>query len=227
MKETLRAVASVAPPPARVLDLAAAQGTFSLRLAEDGYSVTWNDLREDLVGYVRLKHEFGAIEYLPGNIFELEPTSDFDVVLITEVIEHVAHPDEFLCRVASLVRPGGRIVLTTPNGAYFRNKLPRFSDHPDPSIFESVQFKPDADGHIFLLHEDEIRQLAASAGLTTENLLFFSNPLTAGHLKLNRLLRVVPRRWVDVAESASNRLPSRTLSSRVHVHLLAVLRRDD
>jgi 2-polyprenyl-3-methyl-5-hydroxy-6-metoxy-1,4-benzoquinol methylase len=40
----------------------------------------------------------------------------FDAVLITEVIEHVAHPDEFLAKTAALVKPHGSIVLTTPNG---------------------------------------------------------------------------------------------------------------
>ena len=38
-----------------MLDLAAGQGNFSLALAERGYRVTWNDLRGDLEGYVRLK----------------------------------------------------------------------------------------------------------------------------------------------------------------------------
>lgn len=43
------------------------------------------------------------------------------VVLMTEIIEHVAHPDEFLTRIASLVRPGGWVIITTPNGGYWRN----------------------------------------------------------------------------------------------------------
>jgi hypothetical protein len=53
----------------------------------------------------------------------------FDAVLATEVIEHVAHPDEFLRQLA-----GGVLIVTTPNGAYFRNKLPRFSGSRTPLI---------------------------------------------------------------------------------------------
>ena len=37
---------------------------------------------------------------------------------ITEVIEHVAHPDRLLQQAAALVRPGGYVVMTTPNGRF-------------------------------------------------------------------------------------------------------------
>jgi 2-polyprenyl-3-methyl-5-hydroxy-6-metoxy-1,4-benzoquinol methylase len=58
-RQTLRLLTQVLTPGARILDVAAAQGNFSLMLAEMGYDVTWNDLREDLAAYVQLKHERG------------------------------------------------------------------------------------------------------------------------------------------------------------------------
>ena len=206
-RETLRLLTDVVPRGARVLDIAAAQGNFSLTLAEMGYAVTWNDLREDLAGYTRLKYEHGDIQFAPGNAFELEFPLPFDAVLITEIIEHVAHPDQFLAQSARLVRPGGHIVMTTPNGAYFRNPLPRFSDCPDPGVYDSVQFQPNSDGHIFLLHPDEIRPLAERAGLEVEELTLFTNPLTHGHLKTSRLLDLLPRAVINIAEAATRRLP--------------------
>lgn len=206
-QHTLALLQGVLQPGARVLDIAAAQGNFSLLLAEMGYRVTWNDLRAELADYTRLKHEHGHIDYAPGNAFELQFAQPFDAVLITEVIEHVAHPDDFLRKTAQLVRPGGHIVMTTPNGAYLRNTLPKFSDCQDPALFESQQFKPDADGHIFLLHPEEIYRLAAQSGLVVDKLLHFTNPLTNGHLKTEALLRVLPRRWVVALESLSQKLP--------------------
>lgn len=136
-RHTLELVRAAATPGSRVLDVAAVQGNFTLALAEMGYAVTWNNLRA-------------------------EP---FDVVLAAEMIEHVAHPDRLQVAVAQLVKLGGTVVLTTPNGAYFRNPLPCFSDWPKPSVFESQQFKPNADGHIFLPAPEETARLAASAGL--------------------------------------------------------------
>jgi 2-polyprenyl-3-methyl-5-hydroxy-6-metoxy-1,4-benzoquinol methylase len=207
-RQTLRLLTDVLPVGARILDLAAAQGNFTLALAEMGYEVTWNDLREELADYVRLKHERGQIHFAPGNAFDLRFPSLFDAVLMTEAIEHVAHPDEFLAKAAALVKPGGYIVLTTPNGAYFKNSLPKFSECADRSAYEPDQFKPGAEGHIFLLHPDEIHVLAKPAGLYIEAIELFTNPLTAGHMKSERLLRVLPRRWIEMCENATQHLPA-------------------
>jgi 2-polyprenyl-6-hydroxyphenyl methylase/3-demethylubiquinone-9 3-methyltransferase len=206
-QQTLQMVRRSVPAGARLLDIAAAQGNFTLALAEEGYDVTWNDLRGDLVDYVKLKHQQGQVSYAPGNAFELQFAQPFDAVLITEVIEHVAHPDQFLAKVAALVKPGGAIIMTTPNGAYLRNTLPRFSDCPDPSVYESGQFKPDADGHIFLLYPDEINRFAASCGLQIEACSYFVNPLTNGHLKTAALLALLPRAWVQMIERLTQQLP--------------------
>jgi 2-polyprenyl-3-methyl-5-hydroxy-6-metoxy-1,4-benzoquinol methylase len=212
---TLELVRRAAPPGAHVLDLAAAQGNFTLALAELGYEVTWNDLRAELAGYVALKHERGTVHYLPGNIFELGCEGRFDVALITEVIEHVAHPDEFLARVARLVRPGGHVVMSTPNGQYLRHRLPKFSECDDPARYESVQFRPNADGHIFLLHDDEIGPLARQAGLRVVESWLVTNPLTFGHLKTEVLLRVLPDGCVRAGERITGWL-TRAWQRRLH-----------
>lgn len=214
-------VSRAVPPPARVLDVAAAQGNFSLALAEAGYSVTWNDIRAELANYVALKHERGEIAYVPGNVFELDFSVPFDVVIMTEVIEHVAHPDEFLKKVAGLVRPGGHVVMTTPNGEYFRNTLPKFSDCPDPSVFEHRQFRPDSDGHIFLLHRNEVLRFAAEAGLEVLEFRYFTNPLTNGHIQTHRLLKILPAAFVAGVERATCSLKFK----RLHVQMGVLLRK--
>ena len=72
-RQTLRLLSEVLQPGARILDIAAAQGNFSIALAEKGYKVTWNDLRAEPGGLCRLKHERGGeIAFAPGNAFELQ-----------------------------------------------------------------------------------------------------------------------------------------------------------
>lgn len=223
-RQTLRLLTDVVPPGSRILDVAGAQGNFSLALAELGYRVTWNDLREDLAGYVQLKHERGEIEFAPGNALNLRFPEAFDAVLITEVIEHVAHPDVFLASIAGLVKPGGYLIVTTPNGAYFRNSLPKFSDCPDPGAFEAQQFGPDADGHIFLLHPEELALFSSRSGLQLEELVLFTNPLTNGHLKTEALLKMVPSSVVFGIEHMTSWLP-RSFRRSLMVHMGARLRR--
>ena len=221
-QRTLAMVGRAAAPGATVLDVAAAQGNFTLALAELGYDVTWNDLRADLADYVRLKHERGTVRYAPGNVFELGFDRRFDVVLITEVIEHVAHPDEFLVEIARMVTPGGHVVMSTPNGAYMLNRLPKFSEHPDPSVFEAQQFAPNSDGHIFLLHSGEIASLAATAGLEVIDHQVFTNFLTNGHLRTEPLLRILPRVMVRGVEWITGRLP---LADRLHTSMVTLFRK--
>src|SRR5205085_3021250 len=141
----------------------------------------------ELADYVRLKHEYGAVRYRPGEVFRLPRSEQYDVVLATEIIEHVAHPDEFLEKIADFAKPQGFLVLTTPNGAYFRNRLPRFSECRDPSKFEARQFEPNADGHIFLLDPEELERLAEAARLELLQLRLFSTFLTHGWLGTGRL----------------------------------------
>lgn len=171
----------------RILDLAAAQGNYTLTLAEYGYDVTWNDIRAELADYVKLKYESGTVTYKAGNVFEMDFPECFDVVLALEIIEHVAHPDVFLQQALRLVKPGGILIVSTPNGGYFRHHGPKFSKCRDSSIYEKVQFKPDADGHIFCLNPLELRHLAQSAGFEVTEIALFNTVATMGHLKLRYL----------------------------------------
>lgn len=202
-------------PSSTILDVAAAQGNFTLYLAEKGYRVIWNDLRNELQGYVQLKWEKGIVEYQPGNAFELDGFEKVDAVIITEIIEHVAHPDQFLLQVKELVKPGGYIFMSTPLGNYFLNRLPKFSECPDPSMYESVQFKPNSDGHIFLLYQDEIQILAQQTNLKIIEQRIHNNPLTSGHVGMHFLLRWLPASWVQAIEKWTQRLPK---SARNKLH---------
>jgi 2-polyprenyl-6-hydroxyphenyl methylase/3-demethylubiquinone-9 3-methyltransferase len=224
LRVTLDAIRRVAPPGSSILDVAAGQGNFSLALAELGYQVTWNDRLAELAGYVQLKYERGSIRYAPGDVFDLECEHGFDLVLIAEVIEHVAHPDAFLSRIASLVKPGGYVVMTTPNGEYWSNKLPRFSDCSDPSLYEASQFEAGAYGHIFLLHADEVESLAAAAGLAVRELRVFNNVLTSGFAKTEALLAILPRALVSWLEEVTAAL-STPVCRKLNTQTIVVLQK--
>jgi len=46
----------------------------------------------------------------------------FDVVVCTQVLEHVLHLDRFLADLAAVLRPGGRVLLTCDSG-HFRRRV--------------------------------------------------------------------------------------------------------
>jgi 2-polyprenyl-6-hydroxyphenyl methylase/3-demethylubiquinone-9 3-methyltransferase len=222
---TLELVSSIAKPGGKILDVAAAQGNFSLKLAELGYDVTWNDIRADLAEYVEMKREKGMISYKPGNVFELQFDSLFDVIIATEIIEHVAHPDEFLNGLAKFLKPGGHIIITTPLGNYFKNRLPKFSEFSNPEVFEKKQFGPNSADHIFLLHLDEIPALAKKSNLQIVALKYYTNPLTNGHMQLNRFLSVLPERLIFLIESFTQKLPQ-SIGRRIHNNFAVLFKKE-
>lgn len=61
--------------------------------------------------------------FFHGRIEDYDANGLFDLVLMLNLIEHVANPTDVLQKVASLLRPGGRIVLKTPNWRSFDHYL--------------------------------------------------------------------------------------------------------
>lgn len=106
-----------------------------------------------------------------------------------------------------MLKPGGRLFLSTPNGRYFVFDHPRFSECPDPSVYESVQFKPNSDGHIFLTDVDECGLLAGRAGLYVERVALSTNTLTCGHKKMGISFPFYPDLWPS--ESSRQRVSYR------------------
>lgn len=59
----------------------------------------------------------GNVEHLA--LEELELSKAFDVVVATELFEHLNYPEDFLIQMKRLLRPGGRIVLSVPNVGHY------------------------------------------------------------------------------------------------------------
>lgn len=181
--------------PGRVLEVAAGDGALCACLAMDGHHVSANDLLEENLRRAVSRFRNGSdIRLLPGNLFDLDAAElgRFDLVIACEIIEHVAHSIDFLKKLKSFLAPGGVILLTTPNGAFFRNKLPTYSDIGDFTALEKLQFKPDADGHLFLITTAEMSQIAGSAGLRTREVVLWGTPFITGESGFRYLAPLLP-----------------------------------
>ncbi|MEQ8416803.1 MAG: class I SAM-dependent methyltransferase [Imperialibacter sp.] len=63
------------------------------------------------------------------------PVDQFDVILCTEVLEHVANWEQAFANFRQILRPGGVIVITTPF-FYFLHEEPHDFWRPTPFAFE-------------------------------------------------------------------------------------------
>jgi len=58
------------------------------------------------------------------------PSNSFDIAVAVEVIEHVPQDEEFVRQIFRVLKPGGLLYITTPNGDYIKNEPPNFNpDH--------------------------------------------------------------------------------------------------
>ncbi len=196
--------------PRRVLEVAAGDGALSACLAARGINVAVNDLRTEILKSAIANFETkDSMVVLPGDLFDLDPrvTGRFDLVIATEVMEHVAHTDEFLRHLVRFLAPNGRIFLTTPNGSYFHNGLPTHSMIEDFDALESEQFKPDADGHLFLITPSELTAIAHNAGLRPIEIDLFAIPFITGHFGFSIIHYRQLARLCYWFETQSRRLP--------------------
>lgn len=94
-----------------VLDFGCGPGSFLALLRDEfGFQdVHGLDINRDSAEIAR---RFYGIP-VAGSIDELR-RSVYDVVLLIEVIEHIPDPAQFLSKVATLIKPGGRLLITTP-----------------------------------------------------------------------------------------------------------------
>lgn len=225
MRAMMTLLEASALEPKTVLEVAAGDAALSACLAQMGCRATANDLRADnLTNAIANFSNGDSIRCLPGNLFELDPAviGQFDLVVACEIVEHVAHSVEFLEQLKRFVAPRGRILLTTPNGSYFRNKLPTHSEIDDFTALEKQQFKPDADGHLFLITPEEMTALAHQAGLEVERMVLWGTPAVTGHVRLAMLSTPAACwAWYQI-ERLSQHLPT-SIRERACFNLAAIL----
>ena len=104
---------------ARVLDVGCGGGLLSEAMAREGAQVTGLDLAPDLVEIAKLHLlESGLkVDYRLQSVeaLAIEQPGSFDAITCMEMLEHVPDPASVLAACATLLAPGGRLLLSTLN----------------------------------------------------------------------------------------------------------------
>jgi 2-polyprenyl-3-methyl-5-hydroxy-6-metoxy-1,4-benzoquinol methylase len=99
----------------RVLDLGCCEGRFAELILRAGAAYVGADVAEEPLRRARELHPGLDLRLLDGEgAWELADAS-FDVVWAGEVIEHVADTAGWLSELRRVLRPGGRLLLSTPD----------------------------------------------------------------------------------------------------------------
>ncbi|WP_131120401.1 methyltransferase domain-containing protein [Lichenihabitans psoromatis] len=103
-----------------VLDVASGEGYGSALLSRVARNVVGVEIDATSVTHAKANYSFSNLKFLLGDALEL-PLSDksVDVVVSFETLEHVADQEKFLLEVRRVLRPGGLVVVSTPDRSVY------------------------------------------------------------------------------------------------------------
>jgi len=158
----------------KLLEAGCARGDF-LKVAAEHFDVRGVEPNPELAEAAR------RVAPVHEDIIERTPWSDFDVIASFHVIEHVDSPRSFIRAAADRLKPGGLLVLETPNidSLPYKTLKGRWR-----------QFIPE---HYFFFDPKTITRLLSDCGLKTERVTSIGK-YASMEFVMNRLSRYLP--WI-------------------------------
>lgn len=104
-----------------ILDAGCGNGYIAGSLAELGHHVVGIDLAEDGISIARATYPNLRFEMCSVYDDLASVVKNVDLVISSEVIEHLFYPKTFVSNIRKLICPGGYLILTTPYHGYIKN----------------------------------------------------------------------------------------------------------
>ena len=221
LRRIVQAVTAALPPGAIVLDVGCSQANASLLLAEQGYCPVGVDIRRGALQYALSKHERGWFRCVVGSAARLPfRAGQVDAVILGEMLEHCADPVRVLDECLRPLKPGGLLVVTTPNARYLGgHDTPYTPAQPASVELAQRQFLPDT--HVFVFTRAQLRRLLRRGGLEVLTCGYEGSLVYSDRLSLFK--RFLAPAQLDSLSRLLNHLP--VLNALLSYTLVAVARK--
>jgi len=126
LADKIIAVIQNCPNVTSILDLGCGNGYLASRLACLGYKVTGVDASQSGIELARMHNSFNNLEFVCANINADLANAffvKFDLILSSDVIEHMYRPADLIDLATSLLQVSGHLIVVTPYHGYIKNLL--------------------------------------------------------------------------------------------------------
>ena len=107
-----------------ILEVGCGTGTFTALMALAGHRVTAVDINPGYVEQAKARlASQNRVSIVAGDATKMSWPTDFNTVVLLDVLEHIADDVEFLRRLAACLAPGGRLVVKVPAGEWLYSPL--------------------------------------------------------------------------------------------------------
>lgn len=149
--------------PWKILDVGCGSGDTLMALKELGWDVYGLEIDKNAV---KIARERDLLNVKLGEYEEIEnfPNDYFDCIRLYHVIEHIPDPRNCLRLIYKKLKPGGEVILGTPN-----------SDSAVSKLFGKFWYNLDIPRHLFIFSPKTLSRIVQNEGYSHISLIFCSS----------------------------------------------------
>ncbi len=99
-----------------ILEIGCGNGHICYQLAKNDFEIRGIDLCPNTIENAKATYKHEKLSFEVKNAETLVSGKPYDVIIMSEVLEHLNYPDSVLGVVSNLLKPNGISIITVPNG---------------------------------------------------------------------------------------------------------------